>query len=237
MAAVLACGPGAVLAHRSAAVLWGLCPDQQSRIDVTAPNRRGRALEGIAAHRSGALLPQDHTLVRGIPCTSIPQTLLDMASAVSIRELANAVSEAEVLRLLDRAAVREVLERNRGRRGTGRLRSLLADLDPQTRRTRSTMERRFLAICRRNMLPIPEVNTSVRVADTRVEPDFLWRDVRLIVETDGRQCHDTASAFERDRRRDQQLQMAGWRVVRCTWRQVVDEPVELSRTLRALLAC
>jgi very-short-patch-repair endonuclease len=160
-----------------------------------------------------------------------------MAGAVSVRELASAVSEAEVQRLLERAAVGGVLERNRGRRGASRLRSLLADLDPQTRRTRSTMERRFLAICRRNMLPIPEVNASIRVADTRVEPDFLWRDARLIVETDGRKYHDTPSAFERDRRRDQQLQMAGWRVIRCTWRQVVDEPVELSRTLRALLAC
>ena len=175
-------------------------------------------------------------MVKGIPCTNIPRTLLDMASDAPIRELASAVSEAEVLRLLDVAAAREVLDRNRGRRGAGRLRSLLAHLYPQTRRTRSTIERRFLAMCRRNALPMPEVNVSIRVAGRKLEPDFLWRNERLIVETDGRQYHDTASAFERDRRRDQRLQVAGWRVVRCTWRQVVDDPVELSHTLRALLA-
>jgi very-short-patch-repair endonuclease len=79
------------------------------------------------------------------------------------------------------------------------------------------------------------VNVPLDLEGGEIIADFLWRAPRLIVETDGRQFHGTAIAFENDRRRDQRLVLAGWRVIRCTWRQVVDEPNELVGTLRALL--
>ncbi len=235
MAAVLACGSGAVLSHRSAAALWGLRTDGRASIDVTAPNRRGRIPTGIDAHRHSFLRPQDCTSVREIPCTSVARTLLDLAAVVGIRELENAVAEAEVLRVFDHAAVREVIARGRGRRGVARLRLAVIEHDPRAELARGPLERRFLALCRRAGLPPPEVNVLLEVAGVRLEPDFLWRDAGLIVETDGRKYHDTTTAFERDRRRDQRLTVAGWQVVRCTWRQVVDEPTGLARTLRTLL--
>jgi very-short-patch-repair endonuclease len=68
-----------------------------------------------------------------------------------------------------------------------------------------------------------------------LEPDFLWRDAGLIVEADSRRYHDTDSAFQHDRRREQQLLLAGWRVVRCTWEQVEGEPRRLAETVRDLL--
>jgi very-short-patch-repair endonuclease len=235
MAAVLACGSGAVLSHRSAAALWSLLPGGPASVDVTAPARRGRAPYGINAHRHHSLRARDVTTAGGIPCTTVARTLLDLAGVVPTRELRQAVEEAEVLRLLELPALEEVLKRSRGRRGVARLRLQISELDPQAKRTRSSLERRFLALCRRAGLPAPEVNVLLHVRGHPVEADFMWRDARLIVEADGRQFHDTASAFERDRLRDQRLSLEGWQVIRCTWRQVVNEPAGLSEVIRALL--
>ena len=236
MAAVLACGSDSVLSHRSAAALWGLREDPRTSIDVTAPNRRGRIPKGIDAHRDSSLSEDDRTALRGIPCTSVARTLLDLAGIVPVWELRKAVSETEVLRLLDLGAARKLIERSRGRRGVARLRLLLEELDPATKRTRSELERRFLSMCTRAGLSRPEVNVPLDVGDVRLEVDFLWRDARLIVEADSHRYHGTMSAFERDRRRDQRLEAVGWQVVRCTWQQVIREPADLAKTLRILLA-
>jgi len=235
MAATLACGPRAVLSHRSAAALWGLRRDSRNRIDVTAPCRRGRIPAGIAAHRDGSLRPQDRAEIRGIPCTSVARTLLDLAAVVPIRELRNAVTQAEVERVFDLNAVREVIGRSRRRRGVARLRQVVATHDPRDEYARSELERRFLALCRKAGLPLPEVNVSLPLNGDRLEVDFLWRDARLIVETDGRRSHHTLAAFESDRRRDQRLKLTGYEVIRCTWNQVTEDPIELTQTLRALL--
>jgi len=236
MAAVLACGPSAVLSHRSAAVLLRLREDSRARIDVTAPNRRGRIPRGIEAHRDGSLTPADRTSLHGIPCTNVPRTLLDLAAVIPAWELRKAISEAEVLRILDHEAVRSLIKRSRGRRGVARLRMLMDDIHPATKRTRSEMERRFLRMCVRAELPPPEVNVTIDVDGAPLMPDFLWREGGLIVEADSRRFHDTDSAFQRDRRREQHLQLAGWRVSRCTWEQIDREPRNLAETIRGLLA-
>jgi len=99
------------------------------------------------------------------------------------------------------------------------------------------IEELLLAICRTAGLPSPEVNACVALDDGGgFRPDFLWREQRLIVETDGRDVHSTRQAFERDRKRAQRLTLAGWRVVRFTWRQITREPKRVAETLRALLA-
>lgn len=233
MAAVLACGPGAVLSHCSAAELWGLAPSTRWEIDVTAPNRRGRMPVGIAAHRDGALHVCDRAERHGIPCTTVPRTLLDIAAVIPRWELRKAVAEAEVLRLFRVPEVQALLRRCRGRRGVARLRLCIDDLHPSTKRTRSELERRFLTLCERAGLARPEVNVPLEAAGLRLRPDFLWRDARLIIETDSRRFHGTASAFELDREREQRFFAAGWHVVRCTWRQVEHNPHELIHLLRA----
>lgn len=235
-AAVLACGSEAVLSHRSAAALWGLRQDRRGTIDVTAPGRRGRIPAGIAAHRHGSLRAADRTIVHGIPCTSLARTLLDLAAVAPPRELRNAITQAEVQRVFDLAAVRDVIARSRRRRGVARLRLAVAEHDTRSERTRGELESRFLALCDRAGIPLPEVNAPLFIEGIQMEADFLWRDARLIVEADSHRFHNTASAFESDRRRDQRLVRAGWRVIRCTWRQVTDEPAQLARTLRDLLA-
>jgi very-short-patch-repair endonuclease len=236
MAAVLACGPSAVLSHRSAAALLGLHDDSRRLIDVTAPNRRGRIPRGIDAHRDGSLTSDDRTEINGIPVTTVARTLLDLASVVPVWELGRAISEAEVRRILDHAAVRRLIKRSRGRRGVARLRMLMDYIHPETKRTRSEMERLFLRMCDQADLPRPEVNVKLKVGGRRLMPDFLWRNAGLIVEADSRRYHDTDSAFQSDRQREQRLQLAGWRVSRCTWEQIEREPRNLAATIQGLLA-
>ncbi len=235
LAAVLASGSDAVLSHRSAAALWGIRDDNRQSVDVTAGNRRGRHPSGIDAHRH-SLPASDWTTVRGIPCTTVERTLLDLAAVISVRQLRRALAEAEVLRIVNLPALRALLRRSRGRRGVARLRLVLDELHPETKRTRSEMERMFLGMCVQSGLPTPEVNVPFNVGGRRLKPDFLWRDAGLIVEADSRRFHDTDSAFQNDRRREQLLQLAGWRVSRCTWEQIEREPQRLAQTIKALLA-
>jgi hypothetical protein len=236
LAAVFACGPDAVLSHRSAAYLWGLIDESHAPIDVTAPNRRGRSPAGVAAHRDGSLQPIDKTSLHGIPCTSLARTLLDYAGIAPEWEVRRAVSQAEVFRILDPAAMRSVLRRGRRRRGVARLRLIIDALHPETKRTRSDLERLFLAMCIHAGLPQPEVNVWLDPpGGDPLQADFLWRDARLIVEADSREFHDTASAFEYDRKREQRFQAAAWRVSRCTWNQV-ERSSRLVATIRALLS-
>jgi len=236
VAAVLACGPGAVLSHRSAAYLHGILDDSRNRVDVIAPNRRGRAPKGIAAHRDGTLVPADRVVIDGIPCTSLGRTLLDVAATESTRSLTYAVTQAEVERIFDLAEVVELLKRSRGRRGVARLRLAIELHDPQEQEARLELEKRLLRLFKRSRLPRFEVNGHLVVDGISIMPDFLWRDARLIVEADSRRVHGTATAFERDYLRDQRLAVAGWTVIHATWHQVTNEPARLIETLRALLS-
>jgi restriction endonuclease-like protein/putative AbiEi antitoxin of type IV toxin-antitoxin system len=236
MAAVLACGPGAVLSHRDAADLWGLRRSSRVAVDVTVSGRSGRRQAGIDVHRPRNLSAADATEHEGIPCTTVAWTLLDLAEVVNGRQLQSACRRAEILRLFDLGAVEDVLERGRGRRGVDPLEVALSRLAPSTMLTRNELERLFVALGMRAGLPRPSVNTWIELPGGGAEIDFAWPDRRLAIETDGYETHGTRSAFEDDRRRDQLLAMAGWRVIRFTWRQIVDDSGEVEKVLRALLA-
>jgi predicted transcriptional regulator of viral defense system len=237
MAAVLACGPEAVLSHRSAAYLWRLVDSWEEPIDVTARNRRGRSPDGVAAHRDGSLQPIDKTSLYGIPCTTVARTVLDFAAVEPDWKVRQAVAQAEVLQTLDKSKLRALLKRSRRRRGVARLRLILDTIHPQTNRTRSELERLFLELCAKREIAEPEVNVWLPAADgRRYQADFLWRDQKLIVEADSRRFHDTDSAFVSDRKRRQQLELAGWRVSQCTWEEVEQEPRRLALTVQALIA-
>jgi predicted transcriptional regulator of viral defense system len=237
MAAVLACGASAVLSHRSAAYLWGLVDSWEEPIDVTAPNRRGRSPDGVAAHRDGSVQPIDKVTLHDIPCTSVARTVLDFAAVAPEWEVRKVVAQAEVLRILDQPKLRALLKRSRRRRGVARLRLILDTIHPQTKRTKSELERLFLRMCGRGAVPEPEVNVWLDAPNgRRYQADFLWRDALLIVEADSRRFHDTDSSFVSDRKRQQQLELAGWRVSRCTWEEVEQEPRRLALTIQGLLA-
>lgn len=235
MAAVLACGPGALLSHRAAAAHQGLRPDRRRLTDVTVPGRRGaRARAGIEAHVTQTLAGEDAVVHDGIPCTSVARTLVDLGDVVGRRDVERAVEQAEALRVFDGDAVEGALARAGPRRGAGVLRELLQKwADPGL--TASELEERFLSLCRAAALPQPAVNAWIPLDDGMVRADFLWRANGLVIETDGRATHATREAFESDRRRDQRLMLAGFRVVRFTWRQVTGQPATVAETIGGLL--
>jgi very-short-patch-repair endonuclease len=235
MAAVLACEAGAVLSHRSAAAVLGLRPDNRPVTDVTTP-RRGRHLNGVIRHTSQTLGPRDVSVVEGIPCTSVARTLLDIAEEINWQGLRRACNQAEILRVFDKRQIDDVLARADGRRGTPMLREVLAKGRIGEAITRNDLEEAFLSLCELAGLPSPLVNRWIPLDGGGVEADFLWPEHRLIVETDGGGTHDTPTAFEDDRRRDQRLMLAGYRVVRFTSRQVTHEPNDVMKALLALLA-
>jgi Protein of unknown function (DUF559) len=232
MAAVLAHGPSAVLSHRSAASLWGLSRSTRSTIEVTADRRWSRA--GVELHRSG--LPADETTtVDGIPVTSAPRTLLDLAAVLDAHALERALEQAEARRLTDHLSLDDLLIRHPRCPGAGALRRILAAGYTASTATRSELEDRFLAFLEARGLPRPHANASINVRGRWVECDCVWRSRRLIVELDGRGTHDTAAAFDRDRERDRALHAAGWRVVRVTWRHLHAGATGLAADLGALL--
>jgi very-short-patch-repair endonuclease len=232
LAAALAVGPRAVLSHRSAAALWGLRSTAASRVDVIAPRRGRLSRPGIAVHTTRHLPDRDRAVRAGIPVTSVPRTLVDVAGLLPRRQLARMVEEAERLGLLDLDAIEEVCLRSNGRRGLRKLHGVLATQSDVIPATRSELERAFLDLCREHCLPTPRVNQWI----AGFEVDAVWPEQRLIVELDGYEYHRTRGAFERDRARDAALLLAGHRVLRFTRRRLKREPAAVAATVRAALA-
>jgi predicted transcriptional regulator of viral defense system len=236
MAAVLSYGERAVLSHRSAAQLWDLRRGGGATIDVTVPRGYGRSRGNIKAHEVRSLTVTDITRVRGIPCTTVPRTLLDLAEVLDRQRLARAIAQAEVMGVFDLNALNDMLERAPGRRGSATLRTILDEYDEGTALTQSELEELVLATCLTVGVERPRVNQSIVLDDGAVQVDLLWPKQKLIVEVDGHRFHGNRRAFEHDRDRDQRLVLAGYRVVRFTWRQITREPDEVGRRIAELLS-
>lgn len=234
MAAALALGPGAVVSHRSAGELWGIVPRSSGAIEVTRPTT-ARRRDRILAHQSS--LPDDErTVVEGIPVTTVPRTILDLAAVVPRRQVERALNEVEVQGLTDRLSLPDLLERYPGRRGSAVLRALLDDDAARRGVTKNDLEERFVSLLDSYGLPWPRFNADVAVRGRFFSADCIWVDERLIVELDGRAVHGTRQAFEADRERDRLLLVDGWRVMRVTWRQLRDQQASIATDLRRALA-
>jgi very-short-patch-repair endonuclease len=227
LAAVLACGPGALLSHRAAGSLQGLL-SSSPLFDVAVRHARTKR-EGIVIHRSRLIHEEDRSSVRGIPVTSVARTLVDLAEVLSEERLAKAVHEAEVQRVFDLKAIERTLARLPGRAGRHRLRRVLAAYQPEPHFLRSEAERRLKRLCRDHSLPQPQFNVNV----AGYELDAYWPDANLAVEIDGARTHHTRRAFHDDRARDRRLATHGIRVARVTWLDFNDE-ASLAAELRAI---
>jgi hypothetical protein len=202
-------------------------------IDVTSA-QRVRARGSMWFHRRR--LPSDEVTERnGIPVTTVPRTIFDLAAVLEPRKVERAITEAEVRRLSDYLSLADLVRRYRGHRGTGVIRAILAAGRIGAEVTRGELEERFLGFLERHGLPRPEVNPRLEVRGEWLEVDCLWRLPRVVVELDGRAVHATAVAFERDRARDRALTAAGWHAIRITWRQLHEEPEAVAADLRRLL--
>lgn len=235
MAAVLACGPDAVLSHRSAAALWGVRPAGSGAIEVTL-RPKSHSPAGIRRHASKLLPPDEVTVEDGIPVTTVPRTIFDLAAIASVDVVENALRESEYLRLSDALSLPHLIARYPGRRGIRKVRTCLDRLkdEPKGRR-RSPLEERFVPFLRSHHLPVPRLNAWLEVDGRRYQVDCLWPRASQIVELDGWQGHGTKMAFRDDRARDRRLRVAGYGVTRLTWSQLDDEPTLIAADLRALL--
>ena len=234
MAALLASGPDAVLSHWSAAQLWMIRPSSRTRIDVTVPHR-SRSSKPVLRHISH--VPQDErTVEEGIPVTTVPRTILDLAATVDADTVENLLREAEHRRLADRLSLPDLIARYPGRRGTRKVQAALGRLKEEpVGRKRSKLEERFAPFLRLHRLPLPRFNDWIVLGDKRYLVDCHWPGLRQIVELDGWETHSTRSAFQDDRARDRRLTAAGYTVTHITWAQLDDEPEEIAADLRSLL--
>lgn len=228
LAAVLACGEGALLSDLTNASLWGASRLAPRRPQVTVRGSAHRA--GIEIHRR-VVVPADRTKRDSIPCVSMTRTLVDLAPVLSDDRLETILIATESLRLLNRVRLGELLSERVGRPGMKRL-AALAELKPAL--VRSDLEPVLLSICREWGIRRPEVNEPVEVDGGWIEVDFSWPDLMLAVETDGRRYHGGWKNAETDTSRDQLLSIAGWQVIRFTWEQLHRERARSGHRLKRL---
>jgi len=235
-AAVLAAEPyeaapwRAVASHRSAAYLWGLLRFTPDVMHVTAPTRR-RAKRRFVVHFSSILVEEDRGIRDGIPVTAVPRTLLDLAIRARRDQIEGYLERAEDRDLLDVRAVENLLGRAGGHRGRGRLAQALAIYRPDPAFTRSKFERRFRRLVIAAGLPAPSMNFNV----AEFEIDAYWPALRFAVELDLFETHGSRAAFERDRRRQEELKLLGIEMIRITKPRLDREPKAVMRNLGALL--
>jgi very-short-patch-repair endonuclease len=218
MAAVLACGPDALLSHQSAAALWGIRKSGAGTVHVVVPPGRPRRRPGIQVHRRAAHDAPGRHLVEGIPVTHPIATLVDLAASAPIGSVEAAVNEADHLRLVDLERLRAGIDGLPRRPGLGRLRKLLDQ--PTVALSSSELERLFLPLARSAGLAVPR--TQVRLNGYRV--DFYWPDLGLVVEADSLRYHRTPLDQAEDRRRENAHANSGLAVLRFTHGQVLHEP-------------
>jgi REase_MTES_1575 len=233
MAGVLACGPGAVLSHHTATAHWRLWSGWAGKVHVTLAAKRAPD-SAIRVHR--ARLPEDEvTIHHGIPTTTVPRTIFDMAAILRPRQVERLMNEAEVLRLWDPLSLHDLLDRYPRRAGSRVVRAALVARSEGATFTRSSVEEMFIELLDEAGLPRPETNVILQYGARTFEVDCLWRRQRLIVELDAYGTHSTPASFESDRERDQILAVARWRVVRVTYRQMKHAPAQVKARVRDLL--
>ena len=236
MAAVKACGEGALLTHASGAALRGMRQNSASRIDVTIPAGRPlRRLKGIRCHRAD-LEPQDISEVDGIPTTSVSRTLLDLATQISYEGLEKAANEAVVLEIFDMREMEDLLARSKGHRGICKLRRVLEHGDLSGENVpKSGLEERFASLCAKHGLPKPAINRWILLGDEYHQVDFLWRAQKVVIEVDSKRYHQTGWKLARDARRDELLPASGYRHDRVSEDLLDQRPLEAVAKARTLL--
>jgi hypothetical protein len=240
MAAVLACGPGAVLSHRTAAALWGIRDSGSGKIDVTVP-RKSRSTDSIRRHFSR--IPADECTVEdGILVTSPMRTVLDLGAVAKSHSVEAALRESEYRQLRGTLSLPALLARHPRHRGARAAKAALEQMraDPGGH-FRSPLEELFLPFLDRYRLPRPRVNAAVHIPASRHEPerryevDCLWPEQSHIVELDGFESHGQRQTWEDDKARDRRLMVAGYGVTRVTKRQLLGEQGALAADLTSML--
>jgi hypothetical protein len=227
LAAVKACGPGAVISHFAAAVLWGLFVWDGRHPEVCVRNKRRQP--GIRAHRTNRLDDVDVTSRHGIPVTTPARTLIDLAATLHADRLRRITREALSQGLVTIPQLAEALRRLAPCRGCANLRAIVAKGHVPTR---SELEDAVLDLIQAGGIEPPAVNAPLHIGTRTLVPDFRWPTKHLVIEADGARWHDNDLAREDDAERQALLEATGERVVRVTWAQVIGRPEQTLARLR-----
>lgn len=224
LAAVRACGDGAALSGTAAARLYELIRGNPPRPEVTTRSRK--RVPGVTIRRSKTT---ETTTFRGIPITTVPRTLVDLAAHLSLEDLARACHEAGVKYRTTPAQVDAILAKRPNTKGAARLRAVLHG---DAHVSLSKLEARFLSLLRENRFVLPLTN---RVTDGR-RVDCRWPDHHLTVELDGYRYHHSRHAWEQDRRREREARARGDDFRRYTYGDVFESPDAMLAELRAVIS-
>ena len=233
LAMVLAVGDGAMLSHRSAAWLWDLLP-APTRHEVSVPRRRCPRAPDVLVHRSSDLHLAIPGSVRGLPVTGVGRTILDCAGdhRIDVELLIDAARRVhKISRTLLPATL--VAHARSGRPGIHRL----ADVLSVDEMPHSDFER---LVCRwLTDLGITGWRLHHRIlvpARGPVEIDIAWPELRVAFELEGADHRDRSTVHDDDTERQNWLTIAGWRVVRTTYRRWVRHTSAVLSEVQAALA-
>jgi very-short-patch-repair endonuclease len=225
-AAVLYAGPGAALSHATAAHWMGLVDYGPAEIHVSTP-RKVTSLPGIRVHGRRAGLTR--TIHNGIPVTTIPVVMVDLAAASGPRALNRALGQLDFQRLLDVDALAAAC--GSGQPGSKLLREAIDAYEPRRKYANGRLEEEFLELCRRRQLPLPALNARVH----EIKVDAYWQRAGLVVELDSELAHSSAAQRRRDRRNDLTLRSHGLIVARYDWELVRGSPGEVCADVLRML--
>ena len=232
LAAVLACGPAAVLSHRSAAELWNLLEVRKGfAIQVTVPGHAIEGPKGIYVHKTASLSRWEYDEVDGIPVTSAARTVFDLASQATQGEIEAAYERGLIEKHYTRDDMIKMAMRHKGRRGITKVRRLI-DRDAPPSITIREAHRMLLELIRSSSLPHPKTEVPIG----RYRADILWPETKLIVEMDSTKWHNSPGRVERDKRRDAELAALGYQTIRVTWNDLTKEPVATISRIAAVYA-
>jgi very-short-patch-repair endonuclease len=228
LAAVLACAPS-VASHTAAGWVWGLTTYAPDRIHLTATSRRHRKAQFII--HFAQLAKEDQVMWEGIPVTSWPRTLLDLAALERPERLGHFLKRAEDVKLFDLRPLDALLARTTRHPGHAAMRRALTIYRPRARVVRSGVEERFLEVVRAAGLPPPATNFVVGP----FELDAYWEAERFAVELDVFETHGSRASFESDREREDDLLLLGVETIRVTASRLEREPAAVAARVAAHL--
>jgi Transcriptional regulator, AbiEi antitoxin len=226
LAAVKACGPGAVLSRLAAAYVQRLVKGEQPSPEVTAPTYR--RVRGVRTRRV-RLRPHEKSVMRRIPITTVPRTLVDLAAVLDLDDLARAFHEAGHLYRTTPRHIDAVLAGSASPPGARNLRLVLGR---EALVSLSELERAFIAFLREHGLPLPR--TNILVGEHRV--DCHWPEYDLTVELNSYRFHQSRHSWEHDYERERDARLRDHRYRRFTYRDVFEDQGYMLRELRRLLA-
>ena len=231
-AAVLACGPGAVLSHRAAAAHHGLLEWKERDIEVIVPRSAGRGIDGIRAHRQ-RLDECDRWTRENVRVTSPARTILDLAPGITSKAYRRTIRQAFAEGIVSVRQLADVLARTPRHRGAAKLRALIADGYVPTR---SDLEDLALDLITQAGIQRPQINPRLRLDDRTIHPDMLWREQRVAVELDGRRWHHDPLTLQDDADKQTILEAHDHCVLRITWKQIVNRPTQTVDRIRSALS-